>query len=73
VRCTVALGDQATSYGGQRGPRSALHRALDVLGHTAIAWRLRFYDPRVLPGGSLVVALHRAVCSTGIHATPPGH
>jgi Domain of unknown function (DUF6431)/Homeodomain-like domain len=51
VLWTVALGEELARPGR---PRSPLQHAVEALGRAAIAWRLRFYDPRAAPWETIV-------------------
>ena len=65
---TIALGDQ---LGRPMLPPSALYGAVNPVGKAAVAWQLRFYDPRVCPW-ELFVALTGGLLY-GRPRDPPGY
>jgi hypothetical protein len=51
VLWTVALGEE---LGRPQPPASPLQHTVEALGRMAVAWRLRFYEPRVSPWETIV-------------------
>jgi len=65
---TVALGEE---LGRPGRPGSPLRDAVDALGRAAVAWRLRFYDPRASPWETIVTLTGGLLC--GRPRDPPGY
>jgi hypothetical protein len=69
VRWTVGLGEQ---LGRPRLPDSPLQGAVDALGRAVVAWRQRFYDPRVSPW-ELMTMITGGGLLRGRPRDPPGY
>lgn len=68
VLWTVALGEQ---LGRPQLPTAPLRHAVEALGRAAVAWRLRFYDPRISPWETIVALTNGLLY--GRPRDPPGY